>query len=351
MTSASKNISSFFYEYETQLRFAATLFFFHIIPSLSLLAQAVMFFAFFLVHLLYLFLDLESLYNSIYVHWISSETRNVRQALLDTIIISIQVLLSVFLSATLFSQGLLKSGVLSASASLFVSKKFAILVNDIYRSGYLFAFIFTRKQLEAGKLNFISEYLTHPGTAYVLAFLFSLLSIFLKNPAVLGMIALPFVIISLYYCLDILSFSTNNQSSESVSNYLAHFLIGISHALSFASWAGIFSVSLTLFVASLPLSLSSVAFSIFPSFILTSAANVSVHHIFSWSVIALFSEVFRHRVYEGIQFNPTDKLKAANVLLNSYKSDRFKYNKSSFRDNATPQSAARKPTPYAGTYT
>ena len=336
MISIGKNINPLLKEYETQLRFAATLFFFHIIPTLSIYAQAMMFYVFFTVHLFYLLMDLESLYNSINVHWLSSQTRNIRQGLVDTAVITIQVLLSVFLSTTLFGQGLLKSGALSANASHLVSKSFAVLVNDVYRSGYLFAFIFTKKQLEAGKLNFISEYLTHPKTAYVLAFLFSLLSLLLKNTALVGVFAFPFVVVSLYYCLDILSYSTNNQLTVTSNNYLTHIVTGVSHALSFVSWAGIFKTSLSLFVASLPLSLSSVVVPFIPAFALISVAEVSAHYIFSWSVVTLFSEVFRHRLYEVINFNPTENLKAANSSLSLYKSTSFYNNKSSFRAKVTP---------------
>ena len=306
-------------EQDLQLRFAATLLCFHIIPMLTVEIQACMFLGLFIVHALYFVLDLDTLCKSISIHWLMPHTRNFREGILDTLFSSIQIILSGFLALALFSQSLLNAGVLSFHIFTLVTQNYTFIVENIYRSGFMFALIFARQTLEAGKFNFIAQKLTSPESGYLCAFSFIFTICLTQHPLLMLATSMPFCMLSAYYCLDILSYSTNNKALSPDGNYFSTMVVGLSHLFSFTAWLMIFKLSLSTGIAALPATTSTQLLRHIPNFLVTPYKAITQNMTIGTSVYGVFAEIIRSRIYKSIKFNPEQTLKSTQVKVNNLK--------------------------------
>ena len=324
---------------DTQLRFAATLLCFHVLPAFTSPIQAIIFFTLFLTHALYLIIDGHSLISSIQIHWVSSETRNLREGIIDTCLALLQFVASSFTLSCLFGQTLLNTGILSVHMMPVVAQYYSILINDLYRSGYMFALTFSRQQLESGELNFFSRTLTRPDISYLIAFSFCLITILYEHAILSLCYALPFIGLSVFYCLDIIAYSTNKQAISPDGNYFSSVIIGCSHSLSFGAWATILSTALSICMGALPTMISSQLMPFIPKLLAVTTSELPINYIASTSGFAVFAEVIRSKIYASIGFNPESSLAIAQSDTKTLKTHHWP-------NNRTVVISDRQPSPH-----
>ena len=296
---------------DTQLRFAATLLCFHVLPAFTSPIQAIIFFTLFLVHALYLVIDIHGFISSIQTHWINSETRNLREGIIDTFLALLQFGATSFTLSCLFGQILLNTGVLSVHMMPIVAEYYSVLINDLYRSGYMFALTFSRQQLESGELNFFSRSLTKPDVSYLIAFSFCFVTLLYEHAILSLCYATPFIALSTFYCLDIITYSTNKQAVSPDGNYFSSVIIGFSHCLSFTAWAIILSTALSICMGALPTMITSQLMPYIPNVLAVTTNELAINYIASTAGFAVFAEVIRAKIYASIGFNPESALAVA----------------------------------------
>ena len=315
-------------KFDMQIR-VATLFCFHIAQALTDQFQTLLFLGLFAVHSLYFLLDTYGLICSIDTHWVNGETRNLREGLIDSFLSLLQLSLSAFTAACLFGQTLLKSGILSIHMMPIVNQYYDFLTNELYRSAYVFFLSFTKQQLEAGKLNPISKTLTKPNTSYLWAFAFVFMTLLSDYALVSASAAVPFIAISIFYCLDIIAYSTNKQAACPDKNYFSTLVIGFSHCMSLLSWGIILKTAIGIFLTSAPAAIANQILPLVPT-LLQFHQQVGPNHIVASSMFAAFSEVVRAKIYHAMNFQPEKALAATHIKSQAFKSkilrDESKYN-------------------------
>ena len=300
---AKTTLQSVFSEYETTLRFVGTLVLAYCAGYLSSELQAALYFINFVVHAIYLLFDLSMLYTSVQVKWIG-ETRNIREGIVDLLFVSLQTLLSIVIAFTMFSMSLLRCGVLSSEVVPTVLSYYHFVINDLYRSGFLFANLCLRSGLQKQQYKYISRFFSKPDISQCVAISFVILSLTLQNSIIASVLSVPFLLLSGFYCLDVISHWTSDHIQSKTEVLPARIVIGLTHLASFVAWEQIFAISLSLTTLSLPPSIASFILSSAPGALLINPAAVTRNVILGRSSIAFVSEFVRGKTYSML--NPTE---------------------------------------------
>lgn len=299
---------SLFGEYETTLRFVGTLVLAYCAGYLSFELQAALFLLNFVVHSIYLLFDLSMLYTSVQEKWIG-KSRNIREGIIDFLFVLLQTLLSAVIAFTMFSMCLLRCNVLSGDVMPTVLSYYNFIINDLYRSGFLFANLCLRNGLQRGDYRGISKFFSEPDTSQCVAISFVVLSLTLQSSLIASVMSVPFLLLSGFYCLDVISHWTSERIQSSSEVLPARVLIGISHLASFVAWEQIFAISLSLLTLSLPPSIASFILSSSPGALLINPIAITRNTILGRTSIAFVSEFVRGKTY-GMLNSATDQISA-----------------------------------------
>ena len=309
-TSSLRDESRFLglFKNEISLRYLLPIVCFYTVTSLSLYASAILFYFCFAVYIAYTIFDAYDLIASTHYFWLSKH-RNFRKGSIDMLLCLLQLGLSLTITFCFFSKALLFMGILSPEVAPSIQNLYRFVVEHIFRSGFLLCSIFVRQSLQNKQFASISSFLMQPTSASIMAFGFSAMVLGMNFPFSLGFIAVPYVFISTFYCLDIISnlVSLKAFSGDTASNAIEPSItksaIFMLHLLSFGLWSSVFSISLQLSFISLPGFIAEGLMRHTPQLLLIPVQNITSNMIFTLSTLSVLVEHMRDFVYSHSSSN------------------------------------------------
>ncbi len=296
------------FENEVSLRYLLPVVCFYTVASLSLYASAILFYFCFATYMAYTIFDAYDLIASTHYFWLSTHG-NFRKGFVDISLCLLQLGLSLTIAFCFFSKALFLSGVLSPEIAPHIHALYQFVVEHIFRSGFLLCSIFVRQSLQNKQFAYISSFLMQPTSASIMALVFSALALAMNFPFTLGFVAVPYVFISTFYCLDIISnllslkaFSSDivNNTPETTITKSAIFML---HLFSFALWSSIFGISLQLSFISLPGFITEVLMRQTPKILMIPVHNITPNMILALSSLSIITEFMRDFIYSHSNSN------------------------------------------------
>lgn len=280
-----KSISDQLTHYEVAFRFLGTLIIAYSVnilaPALQTAAMAGLFF----IHGVYWLLDLQKFGMSLFNRWLSSD-RKIRQGVIETPYLAFQLAISSLFCYSFFSMLLLKFGVLSSSVTRHVQSLYSLIINDVVRSGALLANIWFRETIKEEHLDHYCDPVSDPRTSRWIAFCLSGLSLAMPYQICLSLCSAPYVLLSAFYCLEILSRWTGNHLSRQTTkpttpstdeadesaNLISIASFG-SHLLSLTAWIRVLRLTFSATLLSVPKAYAHIALSHVPGILIVPAVT------------------------------------------------------------------------------
>ena len=310
-----KSLSDRLTHYEVAFRFLGTLIIAYSVNILSPALQTAAIAGLFFIHGVYWLLDLQKFGMSLYNRWLSSD-RKIRQGVIETPYLTFQLAISSLFCYSFFSMLLLKFGVLSSSVTQHVQSLYSFIINDVVRSGALLGNIWFRETIKEEHLDHYCDPVSDPRTSRWIAFCLSGLSLIMQHPVCLSVCSAPYVLLSAFYCLEIVSrwtgnhlskqatsavVTTHNDEADESANLASAASFG-SHLLSLTAWVRVLRLTFSATLLSLPKAYAHIVLSQVPSLLIVPA--VTSRAFMQEAVIASMAEQIRTFITDESESTP-----------------------------------------------
>ena len=304
LTAETRTESKFlrFFKNEVSLRYLLPVVCFYTVASLPIYASTILFYFCFATYIAYAIFDTYDLIVSTHHFWLSQH-RNFRKGFVDMFLCLLQLGLSLTIAFCFFSKALFFSGILSPEVAPYIRSLYEFVVEHVFRSGFLLCSIFVKQSLQNKEFSYISSFLIQPTSASIMALFFSILTLGMHFPFILGFVAVPYVFISTFYCLDIISnllslqVFNNGTVSSTPETAITQSAIFMLHLFSFGLWSSIFAVSLQLSFIALPGFITEGLMSLTPQILMIPVHNITPNIILALSSLSIITEFMRDFIY------------------------------------------------------
>lgn len=245
----------------------------------------------FLAYSYFALIDLLSVKNSLYEFWLSA-SKNLRKGVLGTSTLLLKLALSSLVAFCFLCQSLYLSGILSATVVPHVENLHVQVINQFFRSGFALCFLWFENSLQSDGFTWLSDYLNARQSATIMAFCFIATAFALSFPVFINLVAIPYLIVSVFYALEILDYTLIPRSNQSDSPLITISLLLI-HTLALAFWALVFTISFNLMAATLPTAIATVISAHMPILLLINTAEITTQMVCSLSTVGVFIEYSR----------------------------------------------------------
>ena len=290
-----------FDKYEVTIRYIGMLVLGYAIGMFTDFVQILAFSSYFFIHATYFFLALSNLGHSLasFVH--KDEERDVVNVVAKSLYLVLQLAISFVSALSMFSMAMLKGGVLSNAVTPRVRNLFSVLLNDVNRSGAMYANIAVGSLFKNGnKIDIFNSVFSNPKWSCYFAASFLALTLLVNHTFYLSICSVPHLLLSAFYCVDLFNSLINVLVSAMVHNSvnngaplkdLAGF---VSNLFSLATWFTIFRLSLNALMLSTPVKYAHHVLSVVPDFLIAQSINSPT--IASAAVLATTAEATRCRI-------------------------------------------------------
>jgi hypothetical protein len=291
-----------FDKYEVSIRYIGMLVLGYAIGIFTDFVQILAFSGYFFIHAAYFFLALSNLGHSLasFVYK-KGEQRDVVNVVAKSLYLVLQLAISFVSALSMFSMAMLKGGVLSSAVIPRVRNLFSVLLNDVNRSGAMYANIAVGSIFKNGnKIDLFNSEFSNPKWSSFIAASFLALTLLVNHTFYLSICAVPHLLLSAFYCVDLFNALINVlvsamvHKSENDGVPLKDLAGFVSNLFSLATWFTIFRLSLNALMLSTPVKYAHHVLSVVPDFLIAQCVNSPT--IASAAVLATTAEATRCKI-------------------------------------------------------